>query len=945
MVNRITIWLISFCLGALSAAFWPRLPTNIELTILLIALCISCLLLILLSLHSKHINNTLFTLNAKAGKGIYYGCLVLSGCVIGALMEASVGYLHYAWQLPNDKIQKEITIRARVLKGGCIPLGNIQTEHASTCEKNYKYVVKFIALEPTTLAGNLVHTDITTISHNQSDNRRRRLDRAKEIEKESTIQDEKDNETDKQTVSDAEFLIGKKGLLTMSTYTVIKDAEAEHYCLHNGDEFTAVVKLKPRYSTQNPVGFNKQKQLLVDNVHVTGYIKTLRSTSVTHKHSFRLRMATVLDDIDIQNRIWWQALLVGVRVNFDKTHWQLLQITGTGHLFSISGMHLGVVAAYTFVFCGIVLFVRSHLKILLQRVVVLLRIPDWRSCWPVYKQRCCGRQIPRKNNKLNAILSIKYRIAVIGIVWVTCGFYAALSGLALPVVRAYVLLSIASLFALFFIAYRPIHLATAMIAVCILLFPLSILSASFYLSVCAVLYIWLLTTRYRWQHQSRFKTLLILQLMLGVLMTPLTIIFFNSISVAGLAANIIAVPVITIILPPALLILLVLTVMQGVRASAINGNEVADKVYNLAERLFMYLDSTLSWLLSVLRYISQYDWAAIAINIDSRAAACLLVFMLVLIAPSWRYKKHALLVLTIPFLALYIPSNPKQWKLHALDAGQASAIVITKGDRAMVIDSGASFQNLAYTASSVLLPLLAKERVKAIDIIVHTHKDNDHAGGKAALASSPLAKKAKWFSPTKNCERGRVERWNELTIHFLWPKIGNTINNNDHSCVLKITDGQHSILLPGDIERTTEYAILNLPNSKENLKADILIAPHHGSKTSSTAVFLKSVAPKAAIFTQGFENRWQFPAKEVVTRYEALNIPYYMTSFHGYLTVTFPADLNTYPNHNTTGFTIHSQRFDLHQRWYLDARYPTHLQVGFQSQSFHTGSVGGILSK
>jgi competence protein ComEC len=251
--------------------------------------------------------------------------------------------------------------------------------------------------------------------------------------------------------------------------------------------------------------------------------------------------------------------------------------------------------------------------------------------------------------------------------------------------------------------------------------------------------------------------------------------------------------------------------------------------------------------------------------------------------------------------------------------------VVIKGERAMVIDSGASYRNLAYTANSVLLPFLEREGVEAIDIIVHTHKDNDHAGGKAALASSPLAQNALWFSPTKNCERGRVERWQGLAINLLWPKVGNTINNNDHSCVLKITDGQRSVLFPGDIERTTEYAILTLPNSQANLKADVLIAPHHGSNTSSTDVFLKYVAPKAAIFTQGFENRWQFPAKEVISGYEALNIPYYMTSYHGYLTVSFPADSHTYFNQNTTGFTVHSQRFDLNKRWYLDARYPTHL--------------------
>ena len=839
-------------------------------------------------------------------------------------MEASVGYLHYAWQLPNDKIQKEITIRARVLKGGCIPSDNLQSEHVSTCEKSYKYLVKFIAFEPTVSPYNRAQTEIRTNVHDRSENQRRRLDRTAENEKESSLkkQTESETETDTETERVTELLMGKKGLLTMSTYTFVKDADAEH-CLHNGDEFTAVVKLKPRYSTQNPVGFNKQKQLLVDNVHVTGYIKTLYSASITHKHSFRLRMAAVLHTIDIQNRIWWQALLVGIRVNFDKSHWQLLQVTGTGHLFSISGMHLGVVAAYTLLLSAGFLLIASYTKRVVGVFAFMPRFPHWFASLQLFLQ------LPlQEAHTLTPVFAIKYRIMIIGAVWVVCGFYVALSGLALPVVRAFVLLTIASVFSLLFIAYRPIHLATAMVAMSIVLFPLSILSASFYLSVCAVFYIWFLTTRFRTENGSRFKTLLILQLLLGVFMAPLTIIFFNSLSVAGLIANIIAVPVITLLLPPALIILLVLTLVHPLvhpsKVDAIDGGAV-DNVYQMAECLFIYLDSSLSWLLSVLRYIAQYDWAAVNIHIDSKVAACLLVFMMVFIAPPWRYKRHALFVLIVPLLAFYIPSNPDQWKVHVLDAGQASAIVVIKGERAMVIDSGASYRNLAYTANSVLLPFLEREGVEAIDIIVHTHKDNDHAGGKAALASSPLAQNALWFSPTKNCERGRVERWQGLAIHLLWPKVGNTINNNDHSCVLKITDGQRSVLFPGDIERTTEYAILTLPNSQANLKADVLIAPHHGSNTSSTDVFLKYVAPKAAIFTQGFENRWQFPAKEVISGYEALNIPYYMTSYHGYLTVSFPADSHTYFNQNTTGFTVHSQRFDLNKRWYLDARYPTHL--------------------
>ncbi|WP_420935955.1 DNA internalization-related competence protein ComEC/Rec2 [Alteromonas sp. A081] len=941
MVNRITIWLISFCLGALSAVFWPRLPTKIELTILLTVPFALCTLAMLLSLYSRHLNKTFDVFTAKACKVNDYCALVLSGCVAGALLVASVGHYHYAWQLPNDKIQKEIPIRARVLEGGCIPSVNIQSEYSSTFKENYKYLVKFIVSEPA----------VTRRNRSQINTQRRAQNR--KGKKDSTLEKLPPVE------GGADFLVGKKGLLSMADYTLVKDVDAKR-CLHNGDEFSAVVKLKPRYSTQNPVGFNKQKQLLVDNVHVTGYIKTLHSASVKHKHSFRLRMAAELNNIEIQNRIWWQALLVGIRVNFDKSYWHLLQVTGTGHLFSISGMHLGVVAAYILLLSGGFLLVLGYTTRLVQHFAPILRLPHWLTLLLFSS---------KEEYESNLLFSIKYRIMVIMAVWVVCGFYAALSGLALPVVRAFVLLTIASLFSLFFIAYRPIHLATTMVAMSILLFPLSILSASFYLSVCAVLYIWFLTTRFPTANASRFSTLVGLQFLLGVFMAPLTIIFFNSISIAGLVANIIAVPVITLLLPPALIILLVLTLLQGYRELSIG------IVYRLAELLFTYLDSALSWLLSVLRYISLYDWAAVAINVDSEVAACLLVFMMVLIAPSWRYKRHALFVLTVPFIALYIPSNPEQWKVHVLDAGQASAIVVIKGERAMVIDSGASYRNLAYTASAVLLPLLKRQGVEAIDIIVHTHKDNDHAGGKAALLSSPLAKNALWFSPTKNCERGHVERWQGLAIHFLWPKSGNTINNNEHSCVLRITNGQHSILLPGDIERTTEYAIINLStvqssqqffidtgiqtqnqaptearansleepqninksrterhqtNFQAHLNADVLIAPHHGSNTSSTDVFLKSVAPKAVIFTQGFENRWQFPAKEVITRYDALNIPYYMTSFHGYLTITFPADNSSaFFNINAADFTIDSQRFDLNKRWYLDARYPTHLSLDF----------------
>ena len=172
--------------------------------------------------------------------------------------------------------------------------------------------------------------------------------------------------------------------------------------------------------------------------------------------------------------------------------------------------------------------------------------------------------------------------------------------------------------------------------------------------------------------------------------------------------------------------------------------------------------------------------------------------------------------------------------------------------------------------------------------------------------------------------------------------------------MIKISDAFNSILLPGDIERSTEYALLNTVNAATTnqsaedanasfksvaptltVDADILIAPHHGSNTSSTSVFVRQVNPKAIIITQGFENRWKFPALPVIQRYEALGVPYYLSSYHGYIKVTLGSSTvcmlskwlnsrfeNDYCNHNVV---IQSQRFDLNERWYLKAIYPSHL--------------------
>ena len=220
------------------------------------------------------------------------------------------------------------------------------------------------------------------------------------------------------------------------------------------------------------------------------------------------------------------------------------------------------------------------------------------------------------------------------------------------------------------------------------------------------------------------------------------------------------------------------------------------------------------------------------------------------------------------------------------------------------------------------------DQVRRLDLLLVSHADNDHAGGASTIINSPLASGSINYTPLNGCEHGKTVEWEQLRILFLWPKAGNQEDSNAQSCVVKITDGEQSVLIPGDIERSSEYALLTLlkqtnkHNSyKQDLEADLLIAPHHGSKTSSTNAFIRAVNPKAVVFTQGYLNRWRFPAKEVQERYRNKRVLQLKTSYHGYIQATFHFNNHSgVTNAKPDSFKLESYRKDLHKRWFIPAR-------------------------
>lgn len=605
-------------------------------------------------------------------------------------------------------------------------------------------------------------------------------------------------------------------------------------------------------------------------------------------------------------------MLIGIRQSLSGEDWQLLQITGTTHLFSISGMHLGVIAAFALLFACSVVYAGAAV----------------RGLWLARVKRASLRFTPHteRNTVSNAIFSAPQRLFVLGMVLAFCWCYMQLSGMALPVVRAFVLVVISCAVVLFHVSLRPLHIGLAMLVISIFLFPLGILSASFYLSIGAVFAIWFFTIKLRLGVRPWYISAILLQCLLSILMIPLTLMWFGNASLVAIFANIIALPVVTLLLPLGLINLLLIMALPESSAA-----------FLLAKRVFIYIDSAFGVLLDVLRYISQLPYAAFNVSIGSGAAVCLILACVLLFMPVWRYKTHSICMLLCCVVFKFIPQNDNQWTVHVLDAGQASAITITKGRRAIIIDSGAQFQGVALTASAYLLPLLNMMNVSGIDHVIHTHSDNDHAGGLRAVAASPLSKSAMFYSPVHGCSRGKSISWQHIEIAFLWPMKGNSEDSNAQSCVVKVTDGESSLLISGDIERASEYALLNMEKNDDyhNVKADLLIAPHHGSNTSSTNVFIETVNPNAVIYTQGFENRWKFPSHDVTTRYASHNVKQYLTSYHGYISATFDKVgdcakkgvtwLYALAETCEPGFSLTTQRHHHAKRWYLRPYWPLHL--------------------
>jgi competence protein ComEC len=340
-------------------------------------------------------------------------------------------------------------------------------------------------------------------------------------------------------------------------------------------------------------------------------------------------------------------------------------------------------------------------------------------------------------------------------------------------------------------------------------------------------------------------------------LAPLTLVFFQQVSMVGFAANLVAIPLITLVITP-----LALLGVAVVPLWAVGGWFVRQ------------LDTALEWLAALPGAVWLVPVAPLWAQLAGLTGAVLLVLPL-----PWRARALALPLL-VPLLVppRDLPS-PGEFDLIAVDVGQGTAVLVRTQLHLLVFDAGPQYSRESDAGQRVLLPLLRARGESRVDTLVLSHRDLDHIGGAGALLKAlpvdellsslelehPLLAAA---THATRCRAGQSWVWDGVHFDVLRPAEADyqrTLKSNAMSCVLRVSAGRRSALLTGDIEREQEAALLVA--SPQSLRSDVLVVPHHGSRTSSTAAFLDAVQPRVAVFQAGHRNRYGHPAPDVLERY------------------------------------------------------------------------------
>jgi competence protein ComEC len=335
---------------------------------------------------------------------------------------------------------------------------------------------------------------------------------------------------------------------------------------------------------------------------------------------------------------------------------------------------------------------------------------------------------------------------------------------------------------------------------------------------------------------------------------------FGQISLIGPLANAIAIPLVSFVITPLSL------------AGSITPAPVSVWCLQFAHALVSALAQCLQWLSETSFAVWQ------APRPDAMSVVLAMVGTLWLLAPrGWPLRWVGVLA-WLPLL-MARPATPTQgfW-LTAFDIGQGNALLIETANHRLLYDTGPAYSSESDGATRVLLPYLRARGISQLDGLIISHSDNDHAGGAASVIEGISINWVRSSLPEDHallrqmpshtaCRAGQSWTWDGVQFDMLHPDeyYANADQPNARSCTLRIRYREHAVLLTGDIEAPQERALL--ARAADQLSANVLLAPHHGSGTSSTPDFLTAVSPQLALFQVGYRNRYRHPKAEVLDRY------------------------------------------------------------------------------
>nr|VFJ44621.1 MAG: competence protein ComEC [Candidatus Kentron sp. FW] len=612
-----------------------------------------------------------------------------------------------------------------------------------------------------------------------------------------------------------------------------------------GERWRLTARLKRPNGFRNPGGFDYEKWLFRQGIRATGYVKSrLENRKLQGEDRFsldhvRYRLAQLIRQhlADSPHAGIVKALAIGVRDDVTQEQWATLRSTGTAHLMAISGLHIGLIT--TLIFFGI------------------------RKTLPT------GMALVMPAQRTAAL------VATVGALG-----YAALAGFSLPTVRALIMVCVV-MAGVFWRRHTAVgaSLALALFAV-LLLTPLAVLSIGFWLSFVAVAVILFgmtghLSVRNLWWRWGR------VQVLIAVGLLPLTLLFFQQHPLASPIANLVAIPWVGFVVVP---LVLVGTCLVGVFP-------------DLGGFLLGLGDSAIAVIWPFLQGLESLDfvyrkiatpplWAVLAGGIG----------VILLLLPRGMPGRWLGVIWLLPlfFIPAPRPNNGEIW-FHLLDVGQGLAAVVRTREHVLIYDVGPAYSANFNAGGAVLVPFLQSQDIQSVDRVIVSHRDRDHIGGLKSLleefpidtlmTNAPLTKKSASLHPRGSlpCRDGMKWHWDGVDFRILHPPPGRKVSGNNDSCVLSVSGPAGTILLPGDIEHAAEQRLLR-DHAKE-LDVDILVAPHHGSGTSSSRLFIRAVTPRHALFSVGYRNRFGLPTDAVMTRYRQSGARLLSSDRHG--TITF----------------------------------------------------------